>query len=135
MHLKGGSEVLKACQEIRNKQGKCKIGEAVITTAGSLEARYVIHTVGPVWNKGGIEKEKLLSKCYINSMNLAIENNIRSIAFPNISTGIYKFPKVLAAQIALQSINSFKEQKVVEEVTFVCFDRENFELYSKLLKQ
>ncbi len=68
-------------------------------------------------------------------MNLAIENNIRSIAFPNISTGIYKFPKVLAAQIALQSINSFKEQKVVEEVTFVCFDRENFELYSKLLKQ
>ncbi|WP_298756290.1 O-acetyl-ADP-ribose deacetylase [uncultured Psychroserpens sp.] len=135
IHRKGGSEILKACQDIRNKQGKCNVGEAVITRAGKLDARYVIHTVGPFWNQGGIEKEKLLSNCYKNAMNLAIENNVRSIAFPNISTGIYKFPKALASQIALQSINGFKEQKIVEEVIFVCFDRENFELYSKLLKQ
>lgn len=135
IHRKGGSEILKACQEIRNKQGKCNVGEAVITTAGKLDAKYVIHTVGPVWNQGGKEKEKLLSNCYKNSMKLAIENEISSIAFPNISTGIYKFPKELAAQIAIQEINGFHTQKVVKEITFVCFDKQNFELYQKLLKQ
>lgn len=135
IHRKGGSEILKVCQEIRNKQGKCKVGEAVITTAGNLDARYVIHTVGPVWNQGGVDKENLLSDCYKNTMDLAIENNVKSIAFPNISTGIYKFPKDIAAKIAIQTIRSFKDQKIIEEVTFVCFDRENFELYSKLMKK
>lgn len=135
IHRKGGSDILKACQDIRNKQGKCNVGEAVITTAGNLDARYVIHTVGPVWNKGGIEKEKLLNECYNNSMLLAMENNVRSIAFPNISTGIYKFPKDLAAQIAIDTIRKFKAQGIVEEVIFVCYDKENFELYDKLLKQ
>ncbi len=134
IHRKGGSEILKACQEIRNKQGKCNVGEAVITTAGNLDARYVIHTVGPVWNHGGIEKEKLLSECYNNTMDLAIENNVKSIAFPNISTGIYKFPKEIAAQIAIQTIKSFKNQEIVKEVIFVCFDTENFELYNRLFK-
>ncbi|MFI1770653.1 O-acetyl-ADP-ribose deacetylase [Thalassobellus citreus] len=135
IHRKGGVEILKACQEIRAKQGKCNVGEAVITTAGNLDARSVIHTVGPVWNQGGGEKEKLLSDCYKNTMILAIENNVRSIAFPNISTGIYKFPKDLAAQIAIDTIKNFKNQKTVEEVSFVCFDLENYELYDKLLKQ
>ncbi|WP_299524615.1 O-acetyl-ADP-ribose deacetylase [Winogradskyella sp.] len=135
IHKKGGLEILKACQEIRNRQGKCNVGEAVITTAGKLDAKYVIHTVGPVWNQGGKEKEKLLGNCYKNSMKLAIENEVSSIAFPNISTGIYKFPKELAAQIAIHEINRFHTQKVVKEITFVCFDKQNFELYLKLLKQ
>lgn len=133
IHKKGGIEILKACQEIRNKQGKCKVGEAVITTAGNLNAKYVIHTVGPVWNKGGIQKEELLRNSYRNSILLAIENDVKSIAFPNISTGIYKFPKEVAAKIAIQTINEFKNQEVVKEIYFVCFDSENFEIYNRLL--
>ena len=132
IHRKGGVEILTACQEIRNKQGSCNLGEAVITTAGNLKARFVIHTVGPFWNEGGVLKEKLLSNCYKNSMQLAIKNNVSSIAFPNISTGIYKFPKDLAAQIAIKTITDFKIQQTVKEVVFVCFDNENFELYHKL---
>jgi O-acetyl-ADP-ribose deacetylase (regulator of RNase III) len=135
IHRKGGAEILKACQAIRSKQGKCKVGEAVITTAGNLPAKYVIHTVGPVWNQGGHEKEILLANCYKNTLVLAIENNIKTIAFPNISTGIYKFPKELAAKIAIETVKSFKNQKIVQEITFVCFDQENFELYTTLLKK
>lgn len=134
IHRKGGPEILNACQEIRNKQGKCSVGEAIITTAGNLDARYVIHTVGPVWNKGGQEKEKLLEDCYKNSMLLAIEHKVRTIAFPNISTGIYRFPKSLAAQIALKTVQEFESQMIVEEVIFACFDKANFELYQKLWK-
>ena len=93
IHRKGGIEILNACKEIRNKQGNCKVGEAVITTAGKLNANYLIHTVGPVWNNGGVEKEILLENCYRNSMLIAIEYDAKSIAFPNISTGIYEFPK------------------------------------------
>ncbi|MCL6293714.1 O-acetyl-ADP-ribose deacetylase [Jejuia spongiicola] len=133
IHRKGGSEILKACKDIRNKQGKCNVGEAVITTAGNLDARYVIHTVGPVWNQGGKEKEILLSECYNNTMLLAMENNVKTVAFPNISTGIYKFPKDLAAQIAINTIKEYKAQEIVEEVIFVCFDKENYELYYKIL--
>lgn len=135
IHRKGGIEILRACQEIRNKQGKCDIGEAVITTAGNLDAQYVIHTVGPVWNLGGEDKKLLLSNCYKNSMRLAIENKLSSIAFPSISTGIYRFPKGLAAQIAVQSIEKFKDQNIIEEVIFVCFEKENFEIYEKVISE
>ncbi|NAS30027.1 O-acetyl-ADP-ribose deacetylase [Flavobacteriaceae bacterium R38] len=131
IHRAGGSEILEACRLIRAKQGSCKAGEAVITTAGKLAANYVIHTVGPVWNKGGKEKEQLLSNCYINSLQLAINNNVKSIAFPNISTGIYRFPKQLAAKIAIDTVNQFKSKDQFEEVVFVCYDKENFELYKK----
>lgn len=101
IHRKGGRAILEACQKIRARQGKCATGQAVITTAGNLPADYVIHTVGPVWNKGGEEKEQLLRDCYRNSMELAIKNELKTIAFPCISTGIYKLSKVLAAQIAI----------------------------------
>lgn len=134
IHRKGGAEILNACKKIRSQQGKCNTGEAVITTAGNLDATYVIHTVGPVWNQGGKEKEILLKNCYKNSMQLAIKNNVRTIAFPNISTGIYKFPKELAAQIAIETIREFDYQNVIEEVVFVCFDKENYEIYNKILK-
>ncbi|WP_025666077.1 O-acetyl-ADP-ribose deacetylase [Aquimarina megaterium] len=134
IHRKGGEAILDACREIRAKQGKCNTGEAVITTAGNLPATYVIHTVGPVWNNGGKEKEELLRNCYINSLKLAKENGVKRIAFPNISTGIYKFPKNIAARIAVETVKNFNQDQI-EEIIFVCFDQENFELYNELLKK
>ncbi|WP_299107488.1 O-acetyl-ADP-ribose deacetylase [uncultured Tenacibaculum sp.] len=132
IHKAGGSAILEECRHIRNKQGKCKTGAAVITTAGKLPAKHVIHTVGPVYNGGkNAEKEKeLLANCYQNSMLLAKENNLNSIAFPCISTGIYRFPKQVAAEIVIKTIKSFP---VVQEVNFVCFDAENYNIYKKLL--
>jgi len=135
IHRKGGSQILEACRAIVAKQGKCKIGEAVITTAGNLPANFVIHTVGPVWNSGRIEKELLLRNCYKNSLKLATENQVESIAFPNISTGIYKFPKTKAAEIALESIKNFNDKTTINEVIFVCFDDENFNIYNELLRK
>jgi O-acetyl-ADP-ribose deacetylase len=89
IHRKGGKAILDECIQIRNKQGGCKVGEAVLTTAGNLPSKYVIHTVGPVWNGDKEEKNNLLASCYQNSLELAVQNNIRTIAFPGISTGIY----------------------------------------------
>ncbi|WP_299622014.1 O-acetyl-ADP-ribose deacetylase [uncultured Tenacibaculum sp.] len=134
IHRAGGKAILEACQEIRNRQEKCKTGESVITTAGNLPAKKVIHTVGPVYNGGSrlaLEKE-LLINCYKNSMLLAKEHDLETIAFPNISTGIYKFPKQLAAEIAIETV---KEYPVVEKLIFVCFDEENFTIYKEILKK
>ncbi|WP_271764734.1 O-acetyl-ADP-ribose deacetylase [Aquimarina algiphila] len=133
IHRKGGPQILEECKRVIAKQGKCKVGEAVITTAGNLPAHYVIHTVGPVWNQGGKEKQKLLANCYINAMQLALNNGVKTIAFPNISTGIYRFPKEIAAEIAINAIQQFVTQETIKEVYFVCFDIENFELYTNQL--
>ncbi|WP_316844451.1 O-acetyl-ADP-ribose deacetylase [Pedobacter psychrodurus] len=133
IHRKGGKAILKACIEIRNRQGKCKTGEAVITTAGNLPSKYVIHTVGPVWNGDSEEKNTLLANCYRNSLKLAIENDVKVLAFPNISTGIYHFPKDKAADIAIASVNSFTEKEKIEKVIFVCFDEENYQIYEERL--
>jgi O-acetyl-ADP-ribose deacetylase (regulator of RNase III) len=133
IHRKGGSQILDECRIIRSKQGGCATGEAVITTAGKLPSKYVIHTVGPVWNGGKNNEELLLKNCYINSLKLAEQHPIKSIAFPNISTGIYRFPKDLAAKIAIETVESFKNE-VIEKVIFVCFDEENARIYQKLLK-
>lgn len=133
IHRKGGSAILEACQKIRASQGKCNVGEAVITTAGDLPAQYVIHTVGPVWNQGGKEKEELLQNCYKNSMHLTIENKVKTIAFPCISTGIYKFPKELAATIATETIKNYKNQKDIDEVIFVCFTNEDYVIYDRIV--
>lgn len=137
IHRAGGSEILNACVAIRNKQGKCKTGEAVITTAGNLPANYVIHTVGPVWNGGAKKEEELLKNCYINSLNLAIENNVKTIAFPNISTGIYHYPKDKAAGVAIASVKEFLENnnQAIDKVIFVCFDDENYTIYKSILEQ
>jgi O-acetyl-ADP-ribose deacetylase (regulator of RNase III) len=134
IHRAGGPEILEDCQKIRNRQGKCKTGEAVITTAGNLPAKKVIHTVGPVYNGGKrLEKEKeLLANCYKNSLELAKMNDFKSIAFPNISTGIYKFPKELAAEIAIKAV---QENAVLENVIFVCFDEENYNIYKSILME
>ena len=135
IHKAGGHKILEECQIIRNRQGKCKTGEAVITTAGNLPAKKVIHTVGPVYNGGKrLEKEKqLLSNCYNNCLIIAEDNLLKSISFPNISTGIYRFPKDLAAQIAIETVSTY-EYKIIEEVVFVCFDDENYEIYQEYLK-
>ncbi len=134
IHRAGGPKILEECQKIRNRQGKCKTGEAVITGAGNLPAQFVIHTVGPVYNGGSkLEKEKqLLANCYENSLRLAEDNDAKSIAFPNISTGIYRFPKELAAKIAIETVKNFESDKI-SEILFVCFDDENYTIYEGLL--
>lgn len=130
IHRAGGPEILAECRKI----GGCPTGEAVITTAGNLPAKFVIHTVGPVWNGGQTSEEKLLENAYRNSLELAIKNNVKSIAFPNISTGIYGYPKDQAAKIAVQTTRDFLIEKDLElVVTFACFDEENFLLYKKLI--
>ena len=132
IHRAGGKEILNECVKIRNKQGGCKVGEAVITTAGNLPSKFVIHTVGPVWNGDKDEKKILLANCYKNCLLIAEDKQLKSIAFPNISTGIYHFPKDKAAQIAIETVKTFVFNSI-EEVIFVCFDDENHDLYKKNL--
>ncbi|AVZ86538.1 O-acetyl-ADP-ribose deacetylase [Acinetobacter sp. WCHA45] len=133
IHRRGGAAILAECQKIRAKQGGCAVGEAVITTAGNLPAKYVIHTVGPTWFNGEKNEPILLENAYRNSFKLADHLGLKTIAFPNISTGIYRFPKQLAAQIAFKVINDeLKQSQSVQEVVFVCFDDENFNIYQSL---
>lgn len=133
IHRRGGAAILAECQKIRAKQGGCAVGEAVITTAGNLPAKYVIHTVGPTWLNGEKNEPFLLENAYRNSFKLADHLGLKTIAFPNISTGIYRFPKQLAAQIAFKVINDeLKQSQSVQEVIFVCFDDENFNIYQSL---
>ena len=134
IHKAGGRQILEECMAIRSKQGGCNTGEAVITSGGLLKARYVIHTVGPVWNDGNNDEDRLLANCYINSLRLAEENNISTIAFPNISTGVYRFPKERAAKIAVTTVKNYlSKDKSIEKVIFVCFDEENYQLYLNLI--
>lgn len=134
IHRKGGKAILDDCVKIRNKQGGCKVGEAVITTAGNLPSKYVIHTVGPVWNNGKSHEEESLKNCYLSVLELAVENNVKTIAFPGISTGIYKFPKDKAAEIAVKTVKGFDKISEIEKVIFVCFDDENYQIYEHLLE-
>lgn len=134
IHRQGGPAILEACKEIRAQQGECPTGEAVITTAGKLPCTYVIHTVGPVWQGGGKGEAALLRRCYLNSMRLAEQHKLGSLAFPNISTGVYGYPKGLAARIAVRAVKDFRQQAHhLQDVTFVCFDTQNYQLYSNLL--
>jgi O-acetyl-ADP-ribose deacetylase len=134
IHRAGGPVILEGCQAIRARQGGCKTGEAVITAGGRLPARYVIHAVGPVWNGGDRGEGELLAAAYRNSLRLAVEHGIETAAFPNISTGIYGFPKDKAAEIAVATVREFLEENPeVKEVVFVCFDQENYKLYEQLL--
>jgi O-acetyl-ADP-ribose deacetylase (regulator of RNase III) len=135
IHRKGGKTILDECMKIRNRQGGCETGKAVITTAGDLAARYVIHTVGPVWNGGNKNETQLLRDCYTNSLLLALEHKLKTIAFPNISTGIYHFPKDKAANIAVEAVRGFQDGGFFESIIFVCFDEENYDLYKKELSE
>lgn len=129
IHRAGGPAILEDCRKIIARQGGCKTGEAVITTAGNLPATYVIHTVGPVWNGGKRNEEELLANCYRNSLQLAIDNNCKTIAFPGISTGIYRFPKELAATISVSVVKDFlAKNQTIEQVIFVCFDEASLQI-------
>ena len=135
IHRAGGPQVLEDCRAIVARQGGCKVGEAVITRAGLLPAERVIHTVGPVWNGGHKREPELLANCYRNSLFLAEEHRLSSIAFPGISTGIYRFPKDKAAEIAVSTVCGMREQLVyMQDVVFVCFDEESQNLYDQLLR-
>lgn len=129
IHRAGGPQILEDCRKIIAKQGGCKVGEAVITTAGKLPAKYVIHTVGPQWNNGTNNEDENLSNCYSNSLELAAKNNCKTIAFPSISTGVYRFPKDRAAKIATATIKKFlNENATIKEVILVSFDNENYQI-------
>ena len=135
IHRAGGPQILEECKAIRAHQGGCKTGEAVITSGGKLKARFVIHTVGPVWNGGNQNESELLRSAYRNSLKLASQHKIERIAFPNISTGIYGYPKEEAADIAVQAVRDFtQESSTPKEVIFCCFDEENFMIYKEILK-
>lgn len=134
IHRAGGPAILADCRKIVAKQGGCKTGDAVLTTAGNLPAMYVIHTVGPVWNGGKNRENEKLKNCYINSLQLAADHQCKTIAFPNISTGIYHFPKAAAAKIAVTAIAEFLAAHLLPEKIFiVCFDEENFLLVKEQL--
>ncbi|MFW1799860.1 O-acetyl-ADP-ribose deacetylase [Acinetobacter nematophilus] len=136
IHRKGGDAILNECQKIRAKQGGCAVGEAVITTAGKLPSRFVIHTVGPTWQDGQHGEAQLLEKAYTNSLKLAEQYQLNTLAIPNISTGIYRFPKNHAASLAIKTTADFLLQAShLQEVNFVCFDLENFKIYRQLLAE
>jgi len=133
IHKAGGKDILEECRAIRNREGGCKVGEAVYTTAGRLNAQYVIHTVGPKWNKGNSNESEKLKRCYINSLKIAESLKLKSIAFPNISTGIYGYPKNEAAEIAIKTIKEHKGNSL-SLVQFVCFDDDNYMIYQNKLQ-
>lgn len=134
IHRAGGSAILEDCKKIVARQGGCKTGEAVITTGGKLPAKYVIHTVGPVWNGGRKNEALLLASCYRNCLKLAVDHHLTTIAFPNISTGIYGYPKPEAAEIAIAAVKEHLQQNdSIDKIYFVCFDDENYKLYQSLV--
>ena len=134
IHRAGGPAILEECKAIVARQGRCGTGKAVITTAGNMPSKYVIHTVGPVWRGGGQNEYNLLADAYRNSLNIAADNGVETIAFPNISTGIYGFPKERAAEIAVRTVKEFlSANTAIKKVLFVCFDEGNLLLYNSIL--
>jgi len=130
IHRTAGPQLLDECRKL----GGCKTGEAKITKGYLLPAKWVIHTVGPVWHGGVNHEEELLASAYRNSLELANKNGIKTIAFPNISTGVYGFPKEPAAKIAIGEVQRYLAgHPFPEKVIFCVFDRENFEIYKTLL--
>ncbi len=137
IHRAGGPSILAECREIVREQGPVPTGQAVITGAGRLPARNVIHTVGPIWHRVGPEDGvDLLASCYRNSLDLAMSNDCATVAMPNISTGVYGFPIHLAAVTAIQAVTGWFDDHPngLAQVTFVCFDVENYELYRAEMK-
>jgi O-acetyl-ADP-ribose deacetylase len=130
IHRAAGPGLLEVCSLL----GGCPTGEARITKGFKLPAKFVIHTVGPVWHDDSENEASLLASCYRESLRLAVEHQCKTVAFPNISTGIYHFPKKLAAEIAIWEVKTFiSKSPLPEKVIFVCFDNENFGIYQELL--
>ncbi|WP_349294232.1 MULTISPECIES: O-acetyl-ADP-ribose deacetylase [Herbaspirillum] len=134
IHRKGGPDILDECKKIRARQGGCSVGDAVVTTAGKLPAKYVIHAVGPTWQGGEKGEPELLRKTYLACLQVARSLKVESISFPNISTGTYRFPKPLAAAIALEAVRSFQsEAGTLKTINFVCFEEDSYQQYRDLL--
>jgi O-acetyl-ADP-ribose deacetylase (regulator of RNase III) len=135
IHRAGGPRILEECREIRRTrcQGGLPTGDAVITTGGNLRARHVIHAVGPVWAGGGHGEEKELARAYVNSLRLAEENGLRSVAFPSISTGAYGYPKEEAAAVAMKAVRDhLRRGSCIGEVVFVLYGPRDYGLYMEL---
>ena len=137
IHRAGGPAILEECKQIVSRQGRLPTGKAVITTGGNLKARFVIHTVGPIWRGGNKGEPELLASAYQESLKVAAENNLNSISFPSISTGAYGYPTAEAAKVAISTVASFLKERgtSIKEVVFVLFDSATFESYSSMLGQ
>jgi O-acetyl-ADP-ribose deacetylase (regulator of RNase III) len=134
IHRAGGPAILEDCRKIVANQGRLPTGQAVITTAGNMPSKYVIHTVGPVWHGGTKGEPELLASAYRESLKLAAANNLASVSFPSISTGVYGYPVDKASRVALKAVVSFlSETTSIKEVVFVLFDSRTFEAYSDTL--
>ncbi|QHM70577.1 O-acetyl-ADP-ribose deacetylase [Mixta intestinalis] len=132
IHRAAGPALLAECRRLAANQGGCATGDAVVTGAGNLSARAIIHTVGPVWHGGKQGEAELLASAWRNSLRLAAEHRFATVAFPAISTGIYGYPKVEAAAIALRTIDTFFQQHdYPQQVWLVCFDEEMYRLYQQ----
>lgn len=130
IHRAAGSELIDECRLL----GGCKIGNAKLTKGYRLPARFIIHTVGPVWQGGDRGEPELLAQCYRNCMQIAADKEFESLAFPCISTGIYRYPKALAAEIAVKICSEQKQKNAnPQRVIFCCFDRENYEIYERII--
>jgi len=137
IHRAGGPAILEECKQIVAKQGRLPTGKAVITTGGNLKAKYVIHTVGPIWHGGSRNEAELLASAYSECLKIATENKLTSISFPSISTGAYGYPVAEVARIALRTVVSFlKEQATsIKEIVFVLFDSRAYESYHSALQE
>lgn len=132
IHKAAGPGLLQECKKLKG----CETGKAKITKGYNLPAKWVIHTVGPVWRGGNNNEDELLESCYRNSLKLADEHSVKSIAFPSISTGIYGFPVERASKIAIREINEFLKNKTsIEKVMMVCFDEKTYHCYLNALKE
>lgn len=135
IHAVGGPQILEECKSHVDAYGECPTGDAIMTTSGELPSKYVIHTVGPVWHGGRFGETQLLHDCYTNSLLMAEHHNLHSVAFPNISTGVYGYPKNEAAEVAIDAVEDFMEtHEIVDEVVFVCYSEDNYKLYKNILE-
>jgi O-acetyl-ADP-ribose deacetylase len=132
IHRAAGPALLEACRRL----GGCAVGEAKITPGFSLPAKFIIHTVGPVWHDGMEDEPRLLASCYQSSLQLAATHRLQSMAFPGISTGVYGYPPALAATVAVQAVTAGLQRGAgVADIIFCCFSVNALELYQRLLKQ
>jgi O-acetyl-ADP-ribose deacetylase (regulator of RNase III) len=132
IHRFAGPGLLAECRTL----GGCPVGEAKVTSGYNLLAKFVIHTVGPVWHGGKDNEPMLLASCYRNSLKIAENLKLRTVAFPNISTGVYRFPKREAAETAIAEVRKFiQKSEFLEEIIFVAFDDENYSIYSELISK
>lgn len=133
IHRSGGPAIMAELDKVRAAQGGCPVGEAIITGAGNLRAKWVVHTVGPVYRGGASEPESLAS-CYRNSLRLAAEKGAKAIAFPSISTGVYRYPIEQAAVIAMNTVLEELEKYSFEEVRFILYSDKDYQVYADLMK-